>query len=113
MEISEVIESYNNYVKNIPSGAIYIANCLREDAIQDALIGIKDFSEGVIWLSEVSKLFEMKGINTTLEINRIEEFLIEINNGLEKQDYVLVADMFEYEIAPFFETVQEIINKVQ
>lgn len=113
MEMNEVIESYNNYIINIPTGANYIAQCLREDDIQKALKGIKDFSEGVLWLSEASYLFEQNGKKTNLKIVKIEEFLNEINMGLERKDYVLVADMFEYEIAPFFENVQVIENMVQ
>ena len=45
MEINELIESYNDYVKKIPGGAIYIANYLREDKLNDALIAIKAFQK--------------------------------------------------------------------
>lgn len=100
--INEVIESYNLWVEKVPAGAEYIANSLREDNVSDALGAIKDFSEGVLWLSEASELLKGNSVTVDLNINKIQEFLIEINNGLEIQDYVLVADMFEYEITPFF-----------
>ncbi|MFJ7735981.1 hypothetical protein ACIQ2D_06505 [Lysinibacillus sp. NPDC097287] len=106
--INETIGSYNLYVNKVPAGAEYIANSLREDRETDALQAIKDFSEGVLWLSEVSELLKSNGVTANLNMEKIQEFLIEINNGLEKQDYVLVADMFEYEIAPFFEQVEVI-----
>jgi len=105
MEIKDLIESYNEYVNKVPTGAIYIANCLREDKLNNALMTIKDFSEGVLWLTEASELMKKNGAMAELSIEQIQEFLIEVNKGLEKQDYVLVADMFEYEIAPFFEEV--------
>ncbi|MEE3807526.1 hypothetical protein V2H29_11220 [Lysinibacillus fusiformis] len=113
MEIKELIESYNDYVKKIPDGAIFIANYLREDKLNNALIAIKDFSEGVLWLSEASDLLMKNGAHAALNIGQIQEFLIEVNEGLEKQDYVLVADMFEYEIAPFFEEVVSAKGTVQ
>ncbi|WPK12408.1 hypothetical protein R6U77_01580 [Lysinibacillus louembei] len=108
--LSETIESYNQYVEKIPSGAFYIANCLRTDNITEALSGIKAFSEGVIWLIDVKGLLKKNQVNVELSIEKIQEFLIEINTGLEMQDYILVADMFEYEIAPFFEECM--LNKV-
>ncbi|MGN7478777.1 hypothetical protein ACTHOQ_13065 [Solibacillus silvestris] len=104
-ELQEVLVSYNAYIKNVPTGAMYIANNLREDNLNDALMAIKDFSEGVLWLSHASELMKQNGAKAELNIEQIQEFLIEVNEGLEKQDYVLVADMFEYEIAPFFEEV--------
>ncbi|UED80923.1 hypothetical protein FH508_0003235 [Lysinibacillus sp. CD3-6] len=113
MEIKELIGSYNDYVKKIPVGAIYIANYLREDNLNNALTAIKDFSEGVLWLSEASDLLVKNGAEAALNIEQIQEFLIEVNDGLEKQDYVLVADMFEYEIAPFFEAVVKANGTVQ
>lgn len=113
MEIKELIESYNDYVKKIPVGALYIANYLREDNLNNALTAIKDFSEGVLWLSEASDLLVKNSVEAALNIEQIQEFLIEVNDGLEKQDYVLVADMFEYEIAPFFEEVVKAKGSVQ
>lgn len=102
----EVIESYNKYIGKIPQGVIYIANCLREDQLNEALLAIKDFSEGVMWLSESAKLLQKNEVAVELNIENIQEFLIEINTGLEKQDFLLVADLFEYEIAPFFGEAQ-------
>lgn len=102
-QVQAVIDSYNSYITNIITGAHYIATQLRLDGTEKVFVAIKDFSEGVIWLSQVTELLKPYDIDTQLDITKIEEFLIEINNGLEKQDYIIVADMFEYEIAPFFE----------
>ncbi|WP_432702114.1 hypothetical protein [Lysinibacillus sphaericus] len=104
-EVKEVMESYNNYLGNVSKGAFYISEQLREDSVQEALSTILNFSEGMLWLTEASELLEKNNVKAKINIEKIQEFLIEVNNGLEKQDYVLVADMFEYEIAPFFEEV--------
>lgn len=104
-EIIEVIESYNEYLKKIPNGIVYIAELLRENKYNEAFQSIKDFSEGVMWLAKVSELLKERNINVTLNITQINLFLNEINEGLESQDYLLVADLFEFEVAPFFEKV--------
>lgn len=104
----ETIKSYNQYISNIPTGAENIATFLREDNIKEAVHEIKYFSEGITWLMEIKSIFARVGIDTELKIEEILEFLEEINNGLLKEDFVLVADMFEYEIAPFFADVKQI-----
>lgn len=107
----EIIESYNEYLNTVPRGALYIANALHRDDIIQALQAIQDFSEGVLWLSQMSQVFKRQNILCELDITKIETYLLEANTGLQNEDYVLVADMFEYEIAPFFEQlvpVQEV-----
>lgn len=106
--MNEVIESYNQYIKNVASGSLEIAGHLRNDEILEGVQLILHFSEGMGWMMQVSELLQQNNVTVSLEIEKIHEFLEEINNGLEMQDYVLVADMFEYEIAPFFEQVTEI-----
>lgn len=106
--VSEVVESYKQYLKNIAPGSMQIATYLRQDEIQEALQLILKFSEGMGWLVQATDLLSQNDVKTTLQIEQIHEFLNEINNGLEIQDYVLVADMFEYEIAPFFEQAVQI-----
>jgi hypothetical protein len=111
MDYKELLEVYLDYLHKIPNGCMIIAEKLREDKLDVALNSIKDFSEGVLWLSEASELLKKQNMNLTLNISQIEEYLNEINEGLLKQDYILVADMFEYEIEPFFKVLAT--SKVQ
>lgn len=101
-EILEVMESYNEYLDKLPGGCKSIAEYLRNNRIDEALELILHFSKGVSWLCEVNEKLSLLGFNNSLHIERINEFLIEINSGLEIQDYLIVADIFEYEIAEFF-----------
>lgn len=107
-EIIEVIGSYNEYILKVSSGSIQIAEHLRKDEVQEAMQMILQFSEGMGWLVEASDLLSKNNVTVHLPVEQIHEFLNEINSGLELQDYVLVADMFEYEIAPFFEQLSPI-----
>lgn len=106
--LHETIESYNIYLKKLPAGCQKIADDLRGNQISESLRQIIDFTGGVKWLSGASDLFQKNGLKVDLKTEKINEFLQEINHGLEIQDYVLVADMFEYEIQPFFEESQAI-----
>lgn len=101
--IQETISSYNEYLSKLPNGCQKIADDLRTDHLSTALNSILEFSEGVSWLIDANTLLEKNSIYNPIDANKINEFLTEVNNGLEIQDFVLVADMFEYEIKPFFE----------
>lgn len=101
--LMETIHSFNEYLPRVVVGSREIAGNLRSDQIASALKMILEFSEGMTWLVEARELFEANDVKVDVQIQKVQEFLQEINKGLEMQDYVVVADMFEYEIAPFFE----------
>ncbi|MFJ7663191.1 hypothetical protein ACIQXW_12365 [Lysinibacillus sp. NPDC097162] len=106
--LNDTIQSYNEYLKKLPAGILVIADKLREKHINEALISIKDLTEGILWLTNASELLIKNNVLALLNIGKIQEFLLEVNEGLEKQDYVLIADIFEFEIAPFFEEVEPV-----
>ncbi|MED4888215.1 hypothetical protein MKY88_03435 [Lysinibacillus sp. FSL R7-0073] len=104
--IQESMESYNEYIRNVIPGTVSIANKLRMDEAKEALSMISDFTEGVIWMSDINEKLKGLGYSVELNINDIQEYLEEINEGLQNQDFILVADMFEYEISTFFEQLE-------
>lgn len=112
-ELLELIEAYNDYIKKVPSGSKYIANTLRTGNVALATMDIRDFSEGMLWLADASELLKGKKVAYTLDLSKIEVFLGEINTGLELQDYKLVAEKFENEIAQFFERIVLVEGLVQ
>lgn len=101
--IIDTMASYNTYIENVPKGCQIIADLMREDKLVEAFSAISNFSEGVGWLVDVNHLLKQRNHSIKLDPQQIHDFLNEVNLGLERQDYVLVADMFEYEIKPYFE----------
>jgi hypothetical protein len=101
--IYETQESFYQYIERIVEGVQTIADYLREDKVGEAMQLITQFSEGVTWLTQVIVLMREHKYYINVDPSQMNEFLLEINDGLERQDYVIVADMFEYEIKNFFE----------
>ncbi|MGY3189353.1 hypothetical protein [Lysinibacillus sp. TE18511] len=104
--IFETMDSYNQYLQNLIIASERIAENLRNENMQNALHLILQFSEGMNWLIDVNMRLTELGYPQVLLVEQIHEYLHEINDGLEIQDYILVADMFEYEIKSFFENVK-------
>jgi hypothetical protein len=101
--IYETQKSFYQYINRVVEGAQTIADYLREDKVGEAMQLIVQFSEGVTWLTQVIVLMRKQKYHININTGQINDFLMEVNDGLERQDYIVVADMFEYEIQPFFE----------
>lgn len=105
MDKLEIVDEYYKYVAKIPAGLQYIADNLRTDNVQIALNEILNFSEGITWIKQMEEILTDQGVNTNFDKLQLEDYLNLINEGLEKQDFVLVADIFEYEVLPYFEKI--------
>ncbi|MGE7927672.1 hypothetical protein [Lysinibacillus xylanilyticus] len=105
MDKLEIVDEYYKYVAKIPAGLQYIADNLRADNVPKALNEILNFSEGITWIKQMEEILIDQGVNTNLNKHQLEDYLNLINEGLEKQDFVLVADIFEYEVMPYFEQI--------
>ncbi|AVK82789.1 hypothetical protein C3943_04045 [Lysinibacillus sp. B2A1] len=108
---NEVVVSFNEYIGKVPNGCVYIEEQLRKDNIKLGLDSIRDFSEGMIWLVDAAELLKQNNINIEFNINDISSFLKEINEALMNEDMYLVADLFIYEIKPYFENLVPINAK--
>lgn len=101
--IYDTQESFYDYLEKVVEGTQKISDYLREDKIGEALQLIIQFSEGVSWITQVITLMREHDFYIDINLGHLNEFLTEVNEGIERKDYVIVADMFEYEIGPFFE----------
>ena len=108
--LNESIESYEQYVNKLPSGCFKIAEYLRNNEINLAMQNILNFSDGIIWISDMVEAIKQYGVNVPLDVTKVNDFLNQTNKALENKDYILVADLFEYEFAPFFESVNNSKN---
>lgn len=103
----ETQNSYYDYIVKVADGCQYIADKIREGNLPKALNTIIDFSDGMSWVLEVERhMLENKYIIESKSTEAYEH-LKEINKSLERQDYVFVADLFEYEIKPLFENSEK------
>lgn len=103
IQLNDIVESYNQYISKIPTGCTRIVELFHQDQSVEALNHIADLSEGIGWLVSAKNYLLTNDINIDWDEKELIDYLEEINKGLELQDYVLVADLIEYEIIPFFE----------
>lgn len=98
----ETQNSYYEYIYQVSNGCQYIADVIRKGDFPAAISNIIDLSEGLMWLMEVEKLMKENNYNIESATKMATDYLAEVNEALMRDDYVSVADLFEYEIKPIF-----------
>lgn len=106
-EIVEIKDTYYEYISKVSTGCQYISDVLRREEYEEAFQSIINFSEGIEWLVLVEEKMAEHGLKINSRIYEAKEFITEINLAIENQDFTLVADLFEYEIKPIFESASE------
>lgn len=105
--LEETKLTYYEYVANIKKGCLDIAQQLRTEQFTNAFGAISNFAEGLEWLIQIEQLMLQNQYNIKSNTKEAIPFFTEINEALENKDYILVADLFEYEIAEIFTSASE------
>ncbi|AYC28950.1 hypothetical protein [Paenisporosarcina cavernae] len=102
----ELYSSLSNYLEILPSGCEKIAQMFREGNQDIAFKSINDFSDGIEWFVTITNHLNKNGYTINLEEEQLKMHLQEVNICLNNNDEVMLADLFEYELAPFFENIK-------
>lgn len=105
--VEDIKNAYYEYVSKIPTGCLIISKSLRIEQYEQAFSDINDLAEGLQWLIQIEGLMQQSQHTINSRIFEANELMNEINTSLELKDYVLLADLFEYEIKPLFESATE------
>lgn len=107
----EVFVSLQEYIVKYIDGLKEIIDWFHQGDEQKALEAMVDAVEGLKWISEALTLTkELHGIS--MEADKINPLLVDINTGLERSDTILIADILEYEIVPLINEWNDQINKM-
>lgn len=102
----EALETAKNYINNLKQAIDKIYNYISEGKENNAIALIPSFTEGVEWVSQVLVL--TKDIHKKdLNINGLNDVLKEVVEAIENEDYILVGDLFKYEIYEVLDEVQK------
>ena len=105
----EVLGSANEYLFNLKSGINTVVKLINEEKESEGLRIIPDVADGIAWILDVTRL--TKDIIGEVEgFSGIDDFLSEIVEALENEDYILVSDLFNYEILPILENLHQSIR---
>lgn len=101
-QLEELLESIQSYILKIPNGCTMVADYLREGDKVKAYSAITDFIEGIDWLTESFSILLQYDYVISIEIEKLNQILKEINEAIKLRNDTLLADFLEYEMADFF-----------
>ena len=106
----EVLETANDYMNNLKQGVTQLSEMIQEGKEQEAINVIPQVVDGIQWIIQAIELTKEVQKND-IGMDGINEQLNEIIDALENEDYILVGDLFNYEILPILENIHEGIKE--
>jgi|GEM_PF-1989663 len=110
-KVKEVIINCNEYIDKLKEdGILKLINGIQGGNEEESLTLIPLIADGLQWVIEVvekTKDMQIEKIN----INKLLENLEEINTALENEDYILMSDIFEFEIFEELNSIQKLLIK--
>lgn len=95
----EALQTANEYIVKLEAGIIEATRLFKSGEEGQAVNMIHDIIDGIEWLSNVMRL--TVGVHEKkIEFDEINNQLVEIVEAFNNEDYILVGDLFEYEILP-------------
>ena len=106
----EALKSADEYLDNLKKGINNISNLIQEGREQDGLNLIGPAAEGIQWVEEVIHL--TKDVQKEdIDMSDMNEHIEELVDAMENEDYILVGDLFSYEVLPILERIHSQIKK--
>jgi hypothetical protein len=107
----EVLVTVEEYIYELKKGITNVVQYIQDGQEQSAFKLIGQIADGIEWLLQAIKLTKDYHQGKVSD-NNINEKLSEIVEALENEDYVLVSDLFNYEILEVLDIIQKEINNI-
>lgn len=110
--LRETIESLIEYIPKMINGCQNTVENLQGGNEAVAVQLLPDIVEGLEWILQALSGLRDNGKFLNIELSSLTKHFHEMVNALELRDYVLLADLLDYEIVPVLEDWLLIINSV-
>lgn len=95
----EVLLTAYEYLEKFEKGCTTIVELFRQGNDTEALNMFADASDGILWLLDAFKL-TADILDTKIDVIEMTNTLKEIEDCLLDIDYIMIADLIEYEVIP-------------
>ncbi|KOC31907.1 hypothetical protein [Clostridium botulinum] len=107
----EALVTANEYLNNLEGGIHQVVEAFQQEDENKGCSLIPLVADGIKWVVDVINLTrDVQKEN--IDISEIDEKLEEVVGAIENEDYILVGDLFEYEVLPIIEEVHKEIRNI-
>jgi hypothetical protein len=102
INILDIYQEFYNYNNKLIPALEQVVEHLQQQAEDQALSLFIHCLEGIQWSLDVMILSRPyhKNMSFDVDAQKVQDILASLNESLENQDYVLMADILEYELIP-------------
>jgi hypothetical protein len=114
INILDIYQEFYNYNNKLIPALEQVIEHLQQQAEDQALSLFIDCLEGIQWSLDVMVLSRPyhKNISFDLDTQKVNDILVSLTESLENQDYVLMADILEYELIPLLKQFRALTEKM-
>jgi len=109
--INDTLNSCAEYIPKLKDASMEVAELIHSSDNKKALSMMPSIFEGLGWLVEAVNALQKHNCLLDIDLKVLMQKLEEVKSALEKRDYVLTADLFEYEIEPILDNWLEKVNE--
>lgn len=107
----ETLDSCREYIPRLIEAISVTAFDIQSGNEAQGISLMPEVFDGLQWLTEAIRGMQQIGFSTGINLQDITGCFEQLEKALEIRDYVLIADIFEYEIGPALENWLKTIEK--
>lgn len=108
----DALVTARDYINNLKDGIGKAINYYQSGQENKGSNLIYPIAEGIEWLMQVLILCS-DVVDSKESIDILKENLYEIVDGFQNEDYILISDIFEYEILTVLDSIQSSLEKIK
>ena len=106
IEHEQTIVTYNAYLERIVDSMMHFCEDLLESNYQDVSEVLPMIIDGMSWINEALEGYVNLGYVPAHLLNEFHQVIHGLHGALENKDYVLLYDLFEFEIIPLLKKLK-------
>ncbi|GAA0782648.1 hypothetical protein [Hathewaya limosa] len=107
----QALMTANDYLYNLENGINQLVEAFQQEDNNKGCSIIPLVADGIKWIVDIVNLTRESQPNF-IDISMIDEKLDEVVEAIENEDYILVGDLFNYEILLIIENIHKEIKKI-
>ncbi|WP_195962660.1 hypothetical protein [Clostridium tyrobutyricum] len=105
----ELLKTTNAYIINLKSQISKAADCFQRGEDENGFNMVPSIAEGIDGIVKALKVTK-DVLKQDISVDDLNEKLNEIVEAIENQDTLLIGDLFQYELIPIFENIEQCVN---
>ncbi|CAM3526825.1 hypothetical protein [Marinicrinis lubricantis] len=110
--INQTILSLHNYLQRAVPSLELLVNGFYPSPNQETWEQFNQFVKGFEWIQSVVQLLRSRGYEQILEAAAFSEFVEELEEALQQQDYTSVSDLLKYEAIPEYQRLLDCVQMI-